>query len=519
MTFHSILFERAEDGGREETLEAPAFFVDLNLDQVIDTITAGKEEYNLKPFFYAPLTAIDAIQYRHEIMRDLENTILFENITSFAQKMRAMRDHLAKADKLYYLYQKESWFLDAVEIYCQAVNRLVDDLSLADLKSRGFLAFRDYLADYVHSDRFTTLRAEIQKLKADLSTVAYSLLIKGSTIQVQKYATEIDYSAEVLQTFEKFKQGAVKNYLVELRDWNDMNHVEAKILDLVAQLYPGIFSHLDRFYTENNRYLDETIGVFDREIQFYLAYLEYVAAFKRAGLKFCYPKFSNPSKEVYDYEGFDLALAHKLIAEKSSIVCNDFYLKGNERIIVVSGPNQGGKTTFARTFGQLHYLASLGCPVPGREAQLFLFDRLFTHFEKEENLHNLRGKLEDDLIRMDEILDRATPNSLLILNEIFTSTTLNDAVFLSRKILDQIIRLDLLCVCVTFIDELASLEKTVSMVSTIVPEDPTLRTFKILRKPADGLAYALSIAEKYHLTYDYLQERLNHESLSPVSRS
>ena len=509
MTFHSILFERTEDSIHKETLEAPIFFVDLNLDQIIDAITAGRQEYNLKPFFYTSLHDIDAITYRHKIMQDLENKLLFEYIQSFAQKMRVTREHLTQADKLHYKYQKERWFLDAVEIYCDAVNDLLHDLTLVDVQSRGFLALRAYLTDYVNSGRFTSLLAETKKLQADLSAVNYCLLIKGNSVKVRKYESEVDYSADVEETFEKFKQGAVKDYRVKFPNWPDMNHVEAQILNLVAQLHPDIFFNLDAYCPKNGKYLDVTIAVFDREIQFYVAYLEYVARFKRGGLKFCYPHICNKDKEVYAYEGFDVALANKLMTDKSSIVCNDFYLKNEERILVVSGPNQGGKTTFARAFGQLHYLASIGCPVPGREAQLFLFDRLFTHFEKEENIKNLRGKLQDDLVRIYTILNQSTSNSIIVMNEIFTSTTLNDAVFLGKEIMEKIIQLDLLCTCVTFIDELASLsEKTVSMVSTIVPENPAVRTYKIVRRPADGLAHAISIAEKYRLTYDCLKERL-----------
>ena len=365
------------------------------------------------------------------------------------------------------------------------------------------------MGDYIASDRFTALLAETKKLKADLSTVRYCILIKGNAVKVRKYASESDYSVAVEQTFAKFKQGAVTDYTVKLPMWPDMNHVEAQILDLVARLYPDIFARLDDFCARHGTYVDETIGVFDREVQFYVAYLEHIATFKRAGLRICYPQMVNQAKEIYDCEGYDLALAYKLISGKSPIVCNDFHLQGRERIIVVSGPNQGGKTTFARTFGQLHYLASLGCSVPGREAQLYLFDRLFTHFEQAEDLQNLRGKLEDDLVRIHAILDQATPCSIIIMNEILTSTTLQDAVSLGKKVMERIIALDLLCVCVTFLDELAVMsEKTVSMVSTVVPENPTVRTFKIVRKPPDGLSYALSIAEKHRLTYHQLKERV-----------
>jgi DNA mismatch repair ATPase MutS len=134
---------------------------------------------------------------------------------------------------------------------------------------------------------------------------------------------------------------------------------------------------------------------------------------------------------------------------------------------------------------------------------------MFTHFEKEEDVHNFRGKLHDDLFRLHKTLQEATSNSIIILNEAFNSTSLKDAIFLNTKVLTRIIELNALCVCVTFIDELAALSRTsVSVGSTVKPDNVAERTFKIVRRPPDGLAYAISVAEKYGLTYTQLRERL-----------
>ena len=509
MTFYSILYRDLANRPAREAVRAPAIFRDLNLDQIVAGVTAGREEYDLQPFFYTPLTDVDAIAYRHEVMRDLEQPGLFANIKAFAQAMRSVRQHLAQADKLRHQYQKQRSFLDAARTYCDAVIRLAEDLSSAPILSQGLRAFREYLTGYLDSRRFTALLQQTTPLAERFSAIIYGILIQGLRVDIRLHEGEPDYSAEVLATFEQFKQDAAQRYKFDFSDAVEVNQIEGRILDLVGRLFTEEFSKLDTYCVENQKFQDATIVEFDREIEFYVAYQQYINRFREAGLSFCYPQITRTHDEVFDYQGFDLALAGKLAGERAVPVCNDFHIRGPERMIVVSGPNQGGKTTFGRTFGQLHYLASLGCPVPGTQAQIFLFDQIFTHFDRGENVADLRGKLQDDLIRVHKILNAATPRSIIIMNEIFASTTLRDAILLSRKIATEIMQLGLYCVWVTFLDELASLgERTVSMTSTVAPDNPAERTYKILRRPADGLAYAMSIAEKYRLTYEMIKERI-----------
>lgn len=509
--FRSILFPDGTVLPEIDEQTQPEFFADLNLDQIVEAVTAGREDYHLRPFFYAPLRDVGEIRYRQEVFRDIERPAIGDCIRAFAVEMRRLREQMSRSQKLHYERQRQRCLLDAVDSYCKAVRGLADGLRRAEASSDGLRRFCQYLDALIETARFRHSETEAQRIIGELGEIRYALLIDGKRVSVRRYEPEPDYGADVLNTFERFRQSAAKAYQFEFRFTAEMNHVEAAILDRVALLYPEVFSALAQFCLAHAHFQDLVIQQFDREVQFYLAWIDHTRRFREEGLSFCYPKASASSKAVFAHEAFDLALADRLRSEKDrhTVVTNDFSLGCDERILVVTGPNQGGKTTFVRMFGQLHFIAALGCPVPAKEAHLFLSDQIFTHFEKEEDVGNLTGKLEDELLRIRRILESATPDSILIMNESFLSTTLTDALFLSREIMTRVAQLDMICVSVTFLDELAAASKsTVSMVGTVDPEDPSRRTFKVVRRPADGLAYAMAIAEKYRLTHDAVRMRI-----------
>lgn len=509
--FGSILFPPGSESLQADRVEAPDNFIDLNLDQVVTTVVAKRDEEILRPLFYSPYRNEEIVRYRQAVFSDLERPEVFKLFPVFTEAMWSVRGNLSYAEKISYHSHKHTVFLRAVRLYCEGVGALARDLRSVTPRSAGLKNLLAYLENYAGSSAFRTLSSETSDLRTILSKLSYGMLFRGDMVTVRKYAAEPDYTATILDRFAKFRETTIEAPPGHRKPVDDfgLNHVEQAILEFVSRLFPEQFRRLNEYARRHAGFIDETIARFDREIGFYVSYLDFIRALKNGGLPFCLPQVSVSSKETDVQGSFDLALAAKLSQEKGPIVRNDFRLSGQERLLVVSGPNQGGKTTFARMFGQLHHLAGLGCPVPGTAARLYLPDRIFTHFEREEDITNLRGKLEDELVRLHASCQVMTSDSVIVLNEIFNSTSLDDQVFLSTKVLEQILAVDALGVCVTFIDGLSTLsDKTVSMVSTVDPDDPARRTFEIVRKPADGLAYALSLAQKRGVTFEQLRKRV-----------
>ncbi len=507
--FASILFPPDRHDAPGDGTPEPDYFGDLRLDQVIAKVLEGRLDTHLEPFFRTPVRDLETIAYRHEVFADLEDPVVLDAVREFGRQMWTMRLRLTRRANGHYRHEMSRWLLNATAAYCAAVEGLADALADAELASHGLRALREYLAVYRASDPFAGLLADSKHMRTALDGVRFRLVVGGTKVRVSRYEAEPDYSAEVLRTFEKFRQDVDARDATRSGQAGWMDHVEAQILERVALLHPTVFGELDAFVAAHEHFVDRVIARFDREVQFYVAWVDYRQRLLDAGLRFCYPAVGMGAGEFRARDTFDLALARRLLETGRPIVTNDIELAADERIVVVSGPNQGGKTTLARTIGQLHHLAALGLPVAGSEVALSLPDRVFAHFDREESLDDLAGKLEEELRRIREMLAAATPDSLVIMNESFSSTTTSDALRIGRRVLGRLAEHGCRVVAVTFLDELSRLgPTTVSMVSEVDPDDPAVRTFRLTKRPADGLAYAQAIADKHRLGADALRARL-----------
>jgi DNA mismatch repair ATPase MutS len=196
------------------------------------------------------------------------------------------------------------------------------------------------------------------------------------------------------------------------------------------------------------------------------------------------------------------------------------------RILILTGPNHGGKTTFLQGVGLLHILAQAGCYVPGIQANVSPLDQLFTHFPVEEKPESDAGRFGEEAMRLGQIFEQVTRHSLVLLNESLSSTSFGESLYLAKDIVRILRRIGARALYSTHLHELAD---KVDELNESVPGDSTIisvvsspietagqangnelnRSYKLEIRPPLGQSYAREIAARYGISYEQLENVLS----------
>ena len=188
------------------------------------------------------------------------------------------------------------------------------------------------------------------------------------------------------------------------------------------------------------------------ELAFYLGCVNLYTKLTELGVPVCFPNPSPPDQQELWCRGLrDVGLCLTTVA---AVTGNDIDADGAS-LIMITGANEGGKSTFLRSVGTAQTMMQAGMIVAAQNFRADVRDQLFTHFKREEDRTLTRGKLDEELARMRSIADRIRPGSLLLCNESFASTNEREGSHIAADIVRAFTEMGVKIVYVTHLYDLA----------------------------------------------------------------
>jgi hypothetical protein len=275
----------------------------------------------------------------------------------------------------------------------------------------------------------------------------------------------------------------------------------------------------------------------ESELSFLLNAVALIERLRAAGLPMCRPEVRPIDERVSHLDvSYNVSLALRMMGAAatprqadatpregtaSGIVTNPMtFDREHGRVWVLTGPNRGGKTTFARAVGLAHLLFQAGLYVPACAARMSPVDAIYTHFPGVEGARPGEGRLDEEAVRLAGIFQQATPHSLILLNEVLSGTSTLEALGLAY---DAVRGLRLLGARAIYVTHLHELARRVGEINAATGGDGTVgslvagvedetgpsegrhrRTFHIRPGAPGGLSYASEIAEQHGISFPQL---------------
>lgn len=492
-------------------LSKPEFMEDLNLDYLIDRIVSAREEPELRPYFYWLSPDFETSRYRQEVCQDLRDPAIREILSELIAGISTAVRYLQYSETVSASAQKWKWRLDAILTYYQAMEDMCARFNAKPPKAKAFYALHERFFEVLSTQEVQKLRAKSQSLNQEFLSMRYHITINKDRATFTFRYDDTDYCFLIRNAFEHGNADPTPVYFEgsPFSSGMEISALEGFVLNQFYKKNRVLFRDLETFCGIRREIVtQETLDII-REIRFYLAVLEFEEQMEEKGFPFTVPLIVK-DKELYLDDCYDAALAVHHAEIKKEVVFNDIMKANFEKAIIVTGPNQGGKTTLARAFGQAFYLGMMGFRVPGRLAKLPFVNQIYTLFSCENVGLNVESRLHTELQRVRTMLEEIGNRSIVIMNELFTSAPTMDALSMSRTLLQTLLKgVHAICFCVTHTYELAcDSDDYVSLVATVVEDGTFRRTFRIVRKEANGIAFANSIADKYKLNYSHINYRI-----------
>ena len=172
------------------------------------------------------------------------------------------------------------------------------------------------------------------------------------------------------------------------------------------------------------------------ELAFYIGCLNLHGQLAQKGEPTCFPLPAAAGERKNSFYGlYDVCLA---LSVTQRIVGNDVNAD-NKDIVIITGANQGGKSTFLRGIGLAQLMMQAGMFVPAKSYSSEVCDGIFTHYKREEDVTMKSGKLDEELNRMSDIADNIMPNSMLLFNESFAATNEREGSEIARQIISALV--------------------------------------------------------------------------------
>ena len=507
MEFKSILYA---DSGQTAQKGVPSFFQDLQLDYLLEIIEGTVKGYDIKPYYYTLPATSALISYRQQICKDLYEGSLCEVIRQFCQSIQKSVVAYELSEESDGEVQAATYHLQSANIYIQALNKIKKHLDEAELSSEGLIMLREYVEKHIHHMESSGFIEAVNRANEFFTQIRFQLVISEERITISEAECSTENFFEELVNLLGLDEDDVDTSLHDIYPGAlEPSLLEATLVNMLRKSRPEIFKEIAGFHKKYQKFHSDILLRFDKEVQFYIGFMAFIKKAEASGYRFCMPDISSDG----EFEGtgvYDVALVFKNAHQNYQVVSNDFSWTKKPAFFVVTGPNQGGKTTFARSLGQSVYFSMMGLYANGASLTMPYFDGIATHFEAEEVLQSNSGKLKEEINRLKPMMKQEKTRQFIILNELFTTATTHDALIMGRKVMEHFLKKQCYGIYVTHIQELADEnDSIISLVAQAEDGEERRRTYRIMPMKAQGYGYSDSLVKQFELRYEDIVRRLS----------